>query len=360
MVDASNVRAHWSRMQFTVKRRLDFYNDMANAIAAGKPPIQAMTRLLDVSRPRRSQRWLVAILEPARVATTQGASFARALSDWVPPEDAALLAAGEEVGNLEGALRELCALLQNKLTVKSALMANLVPALTTLAVLAVLLVVIMLTIGKQAKDLVPESVMRTLDILPLYIAIGDFILHWGIGLVVAGVALVVAVWFSLSQWRPDKWRQMCDARVPPWSLVARTQTVFFLVSVSAMLRAGRTFRAAVERLQGFATPWSQAYMRQMLARLRSGMPEVVAMQVKMVPLDVADRLNFYADLPDFSRVMQEVARDAMDTLLRKVRAIGAVLKVLVMLLMVAFILFTLLSVYDMSDGIEKAAKQMMH
>lgn len=80
------------------------------------------------------------------------------------------------------------------------------------------------------------------------------------------------------------------------------------------------------------------------------------MQVGMLPVDVADRLNFYALLPDFGAVMRETARDAMVSLLARVDLVGTVMRVFVMILLAGFVVFTLASVYDMADGVERAAK----
>lgn len=356
--DAKAMQDAWTRFSFGTKRRMDFYKDMANADAAGIPPIQALTRMREVSAPRRSLRWLVNILDPVLKNAANGASFAVSMRPWVPPEDAALLSAGEEVGDLGSALRELVSLLESKLKVTGALKKNLIPSGVMLIAIIVLLIIIMNTIGPQAKEMVPAEIMSGLDILPHYIGFGEFIIRWGwlVALLVMGVGIVV--WLSLSRWRPNPFREALDARVPPWSLTARVQTVFFLISASSMMRSGRTFKAAVEQIQRFSTPWSRDYLRQMLGRLRAGSSEIRAMQVGMLPWDVSDRLNFYAQLPDFAQVMQETARDSMEKLLRKVDFIGAMIRLVMMVLLAAFIIFTLMSVYDMSDGIERAAKNL--
>lgn len=356
MIDFSEVADGWKRLTFTDRRRMGFYQDLANANEAGIAPIAALTRMRDVSAPRRSLRWLVRLLNPMLEAAANGQSFANAVRPWVPPEDAAMLSAGEEVGDLTSALRELVSLMRMKLQIRASLKKNLLPSAVMIAVIFGLLVFILNLIGPQAKEMVPPEVMSTLDLLPSYIATGEFFMQWGLFLVGALLSGAGVLWLSLARWRPDSAREHLDGRLPPYSLFARVQTAFFLISVSSMMRAGRTFRSAVEQLQGFATPWSYDYYEQMLDRLRAGMPEVQAMQVGMLPTDVADRLNFYALLPDFGAVMRETARDAMDALLARVEAVGALMRALTMLLLAGFVVWTLASVYDMADGVERAAK----
>lgn len=359
-MDGEQIAAWWRRVSFTAKRRMGFYEDMANAIDAGIAPITAAIKMRSVSEPRSSLRWLVNLLTPVIAAANNGASFAQAMQPWVPPEDAAMLAAGEETGDLGAACRELTRLMGDKLKVKAALKSNLLPSSVMLLVTFGLMTFVTHLIGPQAKEMVPPEVMKKLDLLPSYIALGEFIMSWGIPLIIVCVIAGIAIALSIPRWVPGPVRMRLDARVPPYSLSARVQTVFFLISVSSMMRAGRTFRASVEQVQGFSKPWNRAYMRQMLAKLREGQPEVRAMQVGMMPTDVADRLNFYALLPDFAAVMQETARDAMAVLLTKVERLGLVVRVVMMLALAGFIVFTLASVYDMSDGIEKAAKMMQN
>lgn len=357
-LDKREVQHFLTRLPFSTKRRINFYKDIANAYAVGIPPIRALEQMRLVSQPRRRLKWLVRILEHALRDAGNGASFAQAMRPWVPPEDAAMLAAGEEIGDIGNSLRELTALLESKMRVTGALKAELIPSGVMLLAVIGLLVFIMNLIGPQAKELVPEHIMRTLGVLPTYIAIGEFVITWGILIALLAVGVVAAVWITMPRWQPDGVRQRLDKRMPPWSLSARVQTVFFLISAGSMMQAGRTFRASVEQIQQFSHPWTKAYLRQMLARLRAGSTEVKAMQVGMLPEDVADRLNFYAILPDFTRVMQETARESMDVLLAKVKVIGTIIRTLMMLILAFFIVFTLLSVYDMSDGIEKGTKQM--
>lgn len=356
VLEAKDVSDWWRRVSFSPKRRMGFYQDMANAVEAGIAPITAIERMRQVSQARRSLRWLVNVLTPVLRAAANGASFAKALQPWVPPEDAAMLSAGEDTGELGAACRQLTQLTRDKLEVRAALRRNLLPSFVMLFVVMGLMAFVTNLIGPQAKSMVPPEIMKKLDLLPSYIALGEATIKWGIPALVALLIVTVVVWLSLSRWTPDAVREKLDAKVPPYSLAARIQTVFFLISVSSMMRTGRTFRASVEQVQGFSAPWNRAYMRQMLARLRAGMPEVRAMQVGMLPGDVSDRLNFYALLPDFAQVMQEVARDSMVILLAKVEAIGGVIRIIMMLALAGFVVFTLASVYDMSDGIEKAAK----
>jgi len=358
--DPQAINHWWLKLQFTSKRRMGFYRDMENALRAGIAEFHAIERMCEVSRPRRSLRWLVSILEPTVVAMKNGKSFASAMSDWVPQEDAALLYAGEESKDLPGALSSLIELLESKLKISSSLKSNLIPSLIFIVMICGVLVYIIKALVPVVKGLVPDEVVQELSILPHYLAFGRFVLEWGLAVAVGVLALGIVIALSLPRWTSGGLRSHLDARVPPWTLYTRIQAVFFLVSISSMMRAGRTFKFSVESMNGFASPWLQAHFATMLARLRSGKPEVSAMQVGLLPVDVADRLNFYAILPNFMAVMQQTARDAMEQLIIVVARIGGLVKTLVLLIATVFIMTTLLSIYEMSDGMKKAGQMQQN
>lgn len=337
---------------------MDFYTDMASFDASGIAPYRAMSKMRDVARPRRSMRWFVTLLNPVLRAVSEGAGMAKALRPWIPPEEAAMLEAGERTGQLRSALSELSELLQQQLEIRGALMRNLLPAGAMMLVLVALVVFIFKTVLTQAKTLVPPEILEHQLIAPVYFAFGEWLLTWGWLAGLIGVAFVVVVALSLPRWRPDKLRRWLDAHLPPYTLYTRVQSVFFMVACASMMRAGQPFRSAAEDLQRHAVPWVRAHVRRMLARLAGGQNEVRSMQVGMLPWDSEDRLAIYAELPEFREVMHKTARDSMKVLLRRVNGIGKAMNVLVMLCLAFFIILTVFSLGEIALAIQDSLKQM--
>lgn len=353
-----DFKRFWTRFSFNVKRRMDFYTDLASFERAGIPPYQAIQRIRQVSRPRRSLRWLVRLLNPIIRAGGEGASLAQAMRPWIPPAEAAMLAAGEKGGHFGDALAELASLLSKQLEIRAALKKNLIPAGIMFAVLISLMTFILKTVLKQATSLVSPESFAKLSIAPKYIAFGQFFLHWLwlIAIVLIGIGVAISV--SLPRWKPNKVRMWLDRRIVPWSLYSRVQSAFFLISAASMMRAGQPFRSAAEDIQRFAPPWVKTYVRRMLTRLGNGQDEVHAMQVGMLPWDVEDRLTVYAMLPEFREVMQSTARDSMGQLLRRVDLIGNLIRVSIMTILGLFIVATLASLGEVSMAIQDSVKQI--
>lgn len=348
----------WMRLTFTVGRRMDFYEDMAAFDAEGIPPFQALKRIREVGKPRKSMRWLVNLLNPIIRAGAEGAGLAAALRPWVPQEESAMLAAGEKGGQLREALMQLADMLRTRIAIKDALKRNLVPSAVTLAAMLALMVYVLNTVLSQGRSLVPDEVFHTLMFAPYYFGIGQWVLDWLWLLIISAVVGIIAIAVSLPRWRPRKTRKWLDSHLPPWTLFARIQSAFFLLTAASMMRAGQPFQSAADDIQRFADPWLKAYIKKMQARLASGQHEVKSMQVGMLPWDVEDRLAVYAMLPDFLAVMQSTARDSMKALLRKVDAIGNVIRITIMAALGLFIVITVFSLGEISLAIQSSLNQL--
>lgn len=337
-----------ARLAFNATRRANFYADLAAFDAAGHAPFRALEKMRSVGRRRRSLRWLMTILDSALRSAARGGSVAESLRPWIPGEEAAMLVAGENGGNLRGALNELATLLAAKIAVGASLRKNLIAAALSFAGLVALMIYILKTVMVQARPLVPDATLAKMSIAPLYFQLGELLMAWLIPLLVLAAIAAGAVIWSLAHWAPDPLRRKLDAHVPPWSLYGRLQAAFFLVTAASMMSAGQPFRVAVEEIRRFAAPWTRSHLNATLRRLAAGQGEVASMLTGMLPWDVEDRLLIYADLPDFRHVMQMSARDSMASLLAKVNFIGGAVKTVAMAMMAVFILFTVAAIGEIA------------
>lgn len=213
------------RRSFSVKRRCAFYSDMASFTSEGITPFHAMQRMLQVSKPRRSLRWLVSVLEPAVKSMEGGSlSLAAAISPWVPPQESAMLDAAERSAQLTEALTELAELLKVQSQVSGALISNLAPALGKLFVMILLMVYILNTVMKEAAGLIAPEVFDKLTLAPIYFAFGRGFLKSLPFLIVIAILGSMVVSISLAKWKPSKVRIWLDRHLPPYTLAAPLST----------------------------------------------------------------------------------------------------------------------------------------
>lgn len=336
------------RLSFTVERRANYYADLAAFVAEGIPPYAAMQRMREVAKRRRSMKWLKRLMDKVLKRMEGGGSLAVAVKKWVPAEEAAMLLAGEGGGRLRESLLELNLLLKNRLAVKSALWKAIVPSASMIVVLVGLMTYILQTVIPEARKLISDTMFAKLTVAPIYFTLGTWFLKALPYLVAGLIVLAIAVAISLPRWRPSPVRSWLDQHVPPYTLFARVQSSFYLLTVASMMEAGAPFRQAVESIASLAAPWSKAHMRRQLARLAAGQSEADAMQTGMVPWDVEDRLAVYRMLDDFRRVMAVVARDSMQILLRRVDLMGNVIQGSVRVGLAVFIISTIFAIGEIA------------
>lgn len=346
--DAATIKRIDAKWKFDAKARAEFYTDLAAFDAAGITPFDALADMRTTSARRKSMKWLHLIVSSALVAAANGAGFAQAMRKWVPPEEATMLMAGEESGNMREVLRELAELLHSKVTLQSSIRKHMLSAIGSIVGLAVLMVYILKTVMEEARPQVPDHIFAKLKIAPAYFAIGEwvtsYILYVGIGLIVLAA---IVIW-SLPNWTGNQVRMTLDARVPPWSFYRRIQAVFFLISVASMMRGGQPFRQAVENVRRFASPWARHFLGATLRRLAAGQNEIESLKTGFLPWDVEDRLAIYARLPDFRSVMTATARDSMKKLLERVDRLGFAIDTAAKATIAVFILFSVASIGEIA------------
>ncbi len=348
------IRA-FKRPGFKAARREAFYLDMAAFLEAGIAPYAAMERMRDVAKPRRRMRSIYRLLRDVLQRMTHGASLAAALKPFIPAEEFVLLLAGERGGRTVQALTELASLLERRRIMGSALRSHLIPSGVMLLILIGIMVYILKVVLSDARGMVPPEIMQKLMIAPYYFAAGDWFLQAIPYLAACAIAFAMAVSVSLPRWKPDRARKWLDHHLPPYSMYTRIQSSYFLTTAAAMMEAGVPFTQAVQDIKKNSNPWVKAHATRMLVRIASGRGESEAMQTGLLPWDVEDRLAIYKMLDDLKSIMQRMAKDSMEILLKRVTLLGATVRNVVMVLLAAFILATVGSIGEIAMSAQSSA-----
>lgn len=341
------------RWRFGLRERSAYWDDMAKFVAAGIAPFTVLTDMVKVYSKRRKLRWKGEMLRRTSRRMEDGTALADALSRYIPPEEAAMLASGESVGKLVDACKQLTFTTRKRAEAMGLLWSSLTPAFVFFWVMVGIMIFMMNTILTEAGKLIPPEIMAKLMLAPLYFGFGEFVLGNLVWILGGMTALAIAVFLSLSRWRPtDVIRQKLDLHVPPWSLYVRLQSAFFLLTMAGMMQSGITFRPALEQIRRNATPWMRTHLNLILKRLETGRPEVECLMTGIMPIDIEDRLSIYSKMPNFAETMDQVARDSMDILLQRVAAIGKAVNIGMMVFMGFFLIMTVFSIGEIGISID--------
>lgn len=347
----ARLQSKWS---FGGKARADMYDDLASFMEAGLPPYEALQGILDVYQLKRHpleymvRQWVDAL--------HQGKTLAQALDGWCPPAEISMVASGERSGKLAAALREAANLTRGIREIMSEARTKLVMPIIQLGALFALVLYLSYTVVPAAKKLLPEQYMSSL--VKGYFAFGEFVIAWGAWIVLGVVVALGVIFWTFPKWSSSL-RYKLDGMLP-WSLYRMLQSAALLVTLSAMTRAGVPMAQALQEVHKFSSPWLEHYLDEMMMRLRKGRRESVALDVGLLPDDMAARLMIYSRLPNFSDVMDQLGRDAIVRTKQTVSALASRINVSVMLLTAVFIMATIFSLGDVSftisDVVEKRSK----
>jgi len=271
----------WGDRVFNATSLAVWTRQLAGLVAAGLPLERALAALADEAEKEPQQRLLAAL----RSDVNAGSPFARVLSQHpreFSPTYTAVIAAGEQSGQLGAVLERLADDLEAREALKNKLVAaSLYPAIVSLV--AVVIVVFLVTYVVPQVAGVFAGSKRALPLLTvLMLALSDFVRHWGwllLGLLLAGgVALVFAR-------RQDALRLRMDTawlRLPLVGRLARGYNAARFAGTLAMLAAAgvpilRALQTAAETLNNRAL---RADALDALVLVREGAPLASALASK--------------------------------------------------------------------------------
>lgn len=266
---------------FNATRLAIWTRQLAGLVTAGLPLERALTALADEAEEDK-QRNLVAAL---RAEVNAGSSFARALGQH-PREFSsiyqAVIGAGEQSGNLAGVLERLANDLDERLALKSKLMAAILyPAIVTLVAIVIVMFLVGYVVPQVAS--VFAGTKRALPFLTVaMLAISSVVRSYGLYLLFAIFIGAICVRIALRQ---DYFRERFDAaslRTPLVGRLIRDYNAARFVGTLAMLASSGV--PILKAVQAAAETLSNQAMRldamDALVLVREGAPLASAMAQK--------------------------------------------------------------------------------
>ncbi|MFM7026178.1 MAG: type II secretion system F family protein, partial [Limnohabitans sp.] len=266
------------RLAFSASQRAVWTRQLAGLVGSGLTVERALSALADESEYERQRHLLAAI----RAEVNAGSSLGRALGQYpreFPAIDRAVIAAGEQGGQLALVLEHLADDLEAQQLLRSKLMgAALYPLIVTLV--AIVIVVFLLTsVVPQVAEVFAGS-QRQLPLLTrAMLALSGMLRQWGwlilLGLAGGGLALRMALRQSALRLRWDTaW-----LRLPVIGRLARGYNAARFASTLAMLSAAgvpilKALQAAADTLSNQAL---RADALEALVQVREGAPLALAL-----------------------------------------------------------------------------------
>ena len=336
----------FSRRVFSAGGLAIWTRQLAGLVGAGLPLERALNALADESEDERQH----ALLATLRAEVNAGATFARALAQHpreFSPVFGAVIAAGEQTGNLSLVLERLADDLEERQSLKAKLIgAALYPAIVTLVAIVIVLFLVSYVVPQVASVFVGTK--RALPFLTVaMLAISDAVRHYGWAIL--GVLTLGAVGLRWAYGRPAL-RMRIDAgwlRLPILGRLARGYNSARFASTLALLAlAGvpilRALQAASETLHNQAM---RADALDALVLVREGAPLASALaQKKRFP----GLLGMFARLGEQTGqlpvMLQRAATQLSAEVQRRAMALATILEPLLIVVMGLVVMMIVLAV----------------
>jgi type II secretory pathway component PulF len=322
------------RLAFSWKVRETLYRHLSVQIGNGIPVETALDafhrRLL-----RNRRKSTAAVVGTVARRMRDGETFAAAIAQWIPRDEASMIAGGEMAGRLPFTLDLIIESTRRTQRVSMAIRS----ALVTPAVYLAAMYVVVWAIGR----FVTPSLMQVLPpekatglIHGLYVS-GDLANSWWALLpLLVAAALSAAVSLSLPRWTGRA--RILAERYFPYSFYRDIRGYGWLLSFTALLQAGVPDTEILKRQWATASPWLLERLQEIWRRMDNGAGLAEALLApgnNRLPFgfpnpDIVDEIDSMAGFSDFSdrivRLAAQWAGELEQTMLAKVKATGVVME----------------------------------
>ena len=335
-----------ARRAFGDGQRTVWTRQLAGLVGSGLTLERALSALAEEADDERQRHLLAAV----RAEVNAGSSLARALGQFpqeFPEIDRAVIAAGEQTGQLGAVLTHLADELEAQQALRQQLMsAALYPAVVTLVALAIVIFLLSSVVPQVAAVFAGQQ--RQLPLLTeLMLGLSALVRHWGWLLALLGLATLLALRQALRQ---APLRLRWDAawlRLPLLGRLAQGYNSARFASTLGMLTGAGV--PILKALQSAADTLSNQALRQdaldALVQVREGAP---------LGLALGRQTRFARLLPMFARLgeqtgqlppmLQRAAQQMAADVQRRALALATVLEPLLIVLMGALVMLIVLAV----------------
>ena len=280
----------------------------------------------------------------------RGMTFAEATSGWVPNEETLLLTSGNVSSllvSLENIGRVVNGINRIKRAMWSAVAYPLFLFILTIAIIVMVGIYLVPPLVEAAgSDVVWRGTAASL------VWVSNFANKYWYGFAVAFVGLFTFVWASLPIWT-GRLRTLFD-KIPPYNTYKLQVSVSWLMSLAAMVSAGVTVPDAMRLLSDSSNKYLSSILNEALHNIANGenLGNALYMTGRDFPSEeIIGDLMIYADMNDFDKNLDQIARDYMEESVRKMENISSVLNSVGIILVSIIIGWVVLGTFQMQEQI---------
>lgn len=280
----------------------------------------------------------------------QGMPFSEATRGWVPNEETLLLTSGN-VSSLLISLENITRVVGGINRIKRAMWSAIAYPLFLFVLTVVIIVMVGLYLVPPLAEAAGSEVVWRGSAASL-IWVSNFANKYWYVFSVGIIGIFVLVWTSLPVWT-GKLRTLFD-KLPPWNTYKLQISVSWLMSLAAMVSAGVSIPDAMRLLADTSNRYLSNILEETLHHIANGenLGNALALTGKDFPNDeIIGDLIIYADMNDFDKNLDQIARDYMEDSVRRMESISNIMNSIGIILVSVVIGWVVLGTFQMQEQI---------
>ncbi len=276
-----------------------------------------------------------------------GDSLSVALRGWAPSTELLMLSVGD-ITNLELALENTIKVVEGMRRMKA-------PVIEAVSYPMFLMFLTVLLIWGVGKFLVPPMVnavpgLQWEGLAASLVNLSNFVAEHPYWLFLPLPIAIVLISLTFPRWKGG-WRALFD-KIPPWSIYRIFVGVGWLLSLSALIKAGTPVSRALRLLRADATPYLLYRIDRTLVFVNNGDNLGDALNRSRLGFpdeEVVGDLRIYAELNNFPEALSHLADDWMENAVRVIEQKAAWLNNFAILAIAATVAWAVMGTFEMQD-----------
>ncbi|MDR1697170.1 MAG: type II secretion system F family protein [Rickettsiales bacterium] len=280
----------------------------------------------------------------------RGQPFFAAVSDWVPASDVMMLTLGD-VSKLSVALDNVVLVSSGVSRINSATISGILYPVFLLGLTALIIIGVGIYLVPPLMDAAGGDVQWRGTAATL-VWVSDFAKNNWLSVLILLAALGALVWWSLRNWF-GRLRVFADG-LPIYRLYKISVSVSWMMSLAAMVAAGGSLTESMRMLEDNASPYLRYILRRTSGFIANGDNLGAALEhagAKFPNEEIIGDLTIYADMNDFDKNLGKIAKDYLETSVRKMESISEIMNSTGIILVSAVIAWVVFGTFQMQEQI---------
>lgn len=340
--------------------RQEWYELMANLVGDGKPVHSILTELsAECIRTNHPLKPVVSQLllrmsggGDRSDLPTDSQALGALLRGMVPANEALLIQAGQESGNLAGGFAQAAVYVREIGQIIAAARSALInPTILFLMVIGFLLMYSFMILPALGT-VVPRHLWPSYA--KIYGSLADNAIPFAVGAISFMVGIGYAYMQTTRRWKSD-WRDTFDRSVWPFTLTAGLNSSAMLIALAGFVGAGKPFADALIVLAEGADPYMKSIYKRLHDDIRSGStPEVALSKSPVVSSKYHWLIRLYGKGSGFSDALANISSRVSESVKKQTNAASAFAGFFMKVFVVLFMIWTLATMMGILGGAKTA------